>query len=291
MPDRLVRGLLPSRGLRVVHVRVTETAQAARALHGLYPTSAHLFAQSLAGGLLVSTLHKERSRVNLQLECDGPARGLFVDARPDGTVRGYIRAPHVHFPGDPTAGARAALGGSGFLSIMHDLGDGNFYRGQVELRALDVPADLGRYFAESEQIATAVDIAVVPNEGEPLGEVSGLIVQRLPGGDEVALETARAQLATGILWSAGSGARGAIASIAGDDFELLAELEVAYRCGCSVERARAAVSALGRGGILDVLAKEGEATVTCEFCHRRYLVTESELRAMVHRFGSDDDFS
>ena len=118
MSDRLVRGLLPSQGVRAVHVRVTETARIARMLHGLYPTAAHLFGVALAAGALLASLQKERGRVNLQIECDGPVGGLFVDADPDGNVRGYVRRPAVHFPGDPVRAARAALGGSGSPTFL-----------------------------------------------------------------------------------------------------------------------------------------------------------------------------
>jgi molecular chaperone Hsp33 len=286
MTDRIVRGLLPELGLRAVHVRVTGIARMARLLHGLYPTAARLFAEATAAGLLVASLQKERSRINLQVECDGPVRGLLVDADPDGNVRGYVRAPHVHFPGDPAAGARAALGGAGYLSVLRDLGGGNFYRGHVELRAMQLARDLERYFAESEQVATTLDVAVAARGGESLGDVAGVLVQRLPDGSAAALEAARARLAAGAFQDAverGTGAQGAITAVAGKGFELLADLEVAYRCGCSPERARAAVSALGREGILDVLAKEREATITCEFCQQRYVVDEAELRRMADR--------
>jgi len=291
MPDRLVRGLLPSRGLRVVHARVTDTARIARMLHGLYPTAAHLFGEGLAAGLLLASLAKDRARVNLQLECDGPLRGLLVDADPDGNVRGYVRAPQVHFPGDPAAGARAALGGSGFLSVMRDLGGGQFYRGQVALEARELARDLERYFLDSEQVATALDLAVVPRGDEPLGDVAGLLVQRLPDGDGEALAAVRDRLRAGAFRAAiarGAGAQDAIAEVAGAGFELLADLEIAYRCGCSMERARVAVSALGKDGLLDVLEKEGEAVVTCEFCQERYVVSRAELHAMVARLGRSE---
>jgi molecular chaperone Hsp33 len=286
MPDRLVRGLLPSRGLRAVHVRVTEIARIARMLHGLYPTAAHLFGEGLAAGLLVASLQKDRTRVNLQLECDGPLRGLFVDADTDGNVRGYVRAPEVHFPGDAIVGARAALGGSGYLSVMRDLGGGQFYRGQVALETRELARDLERYFLDSEQVATALDLAVVPRGDEPLGDVAGLLVQRLPDGDGEALAAVRERLRAGAFRAAlarGASAHETIAEVAGTGFDLLADLEVAYRCGCSVERARVAVSALGRDGLLDVLEKEGEAVVTCEFCRERYVVSQAELRDMVAR--------
>lgn len=286
MTDRLCRGLFPSRGLRAVFARVGDTARMARMLHGLYPTSARLFAEALAGGALLGALQKDRGRVNLQLECDGPIGGLFVDADAEGNVRGYVRRPGVHFPGDPARGAHAALGGSGYLSVLRELGGGNHYRSAVELQAMNLAGDLRRWFASSEQVSTALGIAVVARGDEPLGDVAGLLVQRLPDGDDRAVEEARQRIAAGALeaaLAAGQSAQEAIRAVAGDGFDLLADVEIAYRCGCSVERARAAVSALGADGVADVIAKEREAVITCEFCRTRYVVTEPELHDIRRR--------
>jgi molecular chaperone Hsp33 len=286
MPDRLCRGVFPQRGIRATFVRVGDTARMSRVLHGLFPTSAHLFAQALAAGALLGSLQKDRGRVNVQLQCDGPLGGLFVDADTEGNVRGYVRQPAVHFPGDPDRGARAALGGSGFLSVLRDLGNGQHYRSAVQLEALDLAEDLRRWFAASEQVATAVDLAVVPRGEEPLGDVAGLLVQRLPDGDGEAIELARRRMGEGALrrsLAAGFSAQEVIREVAGEGFELLADVEVAYRCGCSPERARAAISALGAHGIAEVLANEREATITCEFCRARYVVSEAELREIARR--------
>lgn len=291
MIDRLCRGLVPSRGLRVVFVRVGDTARMARTLHGLASTSARLFAEALAAGALLGALQKDDGRVNLQLECDGPLGGLFVDADPDGNVRGYVRRPAIAFPGDPARGARAALGGSGYLSVLRELGGGQHYRSAVELRELELAGDLRRWFDASEQVATALDVAVAPSEREPLADVVGLLVQRLPDGDDAAIEEARARLAGGALRraaGAGLGAQDAIREAVGEGFDLLADLEIAYRCGCSHARARAAVSALGARGVADVLANEREAVITCEFCKARYVVAEPELRDMHRRLAAAD---
>ena len=286
MTDRLCRGLVPSRGLRVVFVRVGDTARMARMLHGLYPTSARLFAEALAAGALVGALQKHEGRVNLQLECDGPVGGLFVDADAAGNLRGYVRRPGVHFPGDAVRGSRAALGGGGYLSMLRDLGSGQFYRSAVELEALDVAGDLRRWFASSEQVSTALGLAVAPRGDEPLGEVAGLLVQRLPDGDDAAVEEARRRIAAGALdaaVAAGLPAQEVIRAVAGDGFDLLADVEIAYRCGCSAERARVAVSALGADGVAEVIANEREAVITCEFCRTRYVVTEPELQDIRRR--------
>jgi molecular chaperone Hsp33 len=294
MTDRLCRGIVPSRGLRAVFVRVGDTARMARMLHGLYPTSARLFAEALAAGALLGALQKDRGRVNLQLECDGPVGGLFVDADAEGNVRGYVRHPGIHFPGDPSRGAHAALGGSGFLSVIRDLGGGQHYRSAVELQELTLAGDLRRWFASSEQVATALGLAVVPRGAEPIGDAAGLLVQRLPDGDDAAVEEARRRIAAGALdqaVAAGASAQETIRAVAGDGFDVLADAEIAYRCGCSAERARVAVSALGPEGVADVIAREREAVITCEFCRTRYVVTEPELRDIRRRLLEQDQAS
>ena len=285
MSDRLCRGTFPSRGVRAVFVRVGDTARMARMLHGLYPTAARLFGEALAAGAVLGALQKDGGRVNLQVQCDGPIGGLFVDADAAGNVRGYVRHPAVHFPGDPARGARAALGGAGFLSVLRDLGNGQHYRSAVQLEALDLAGDVRRWFDASEQVATAFGLAVAPRGDEALGEVAALLVQRLPDGDAGAVTEAHRRIAEGALdraVAAGASAQETLRAVAGDGFDLLADVEVAYRCGCSLERARVAVSALGADGVLEVLSKEREAVITCEFCRARYVVAEPELRD-IHR--------
>jgi molecular chaperone Hsp33 len=289
--DHLVRGLYPASGVRAVFARVGDTARMSRALHGLYPTAARLFAEAIAAGLLLAALQKGRARINLQIECDGPARGLLVDASPEGEVRGYARAPAVHFPGDPRRGARAALGGAGFLSVIRDLGGGQLYRGSVELGEMEIAGDLRRYFAESEQVDTALDIQVAARQGEPLSDTAGLLVQKLPDGDPAAVAAVRERLSGGALAAALAArlpAQQALRSAVGEGFELLADQEVAYVCGCSQERARAAVAVLGREGVEEILSGEQEAVICCEFCRQRYLVGEEELRRIARRLAGDE---
>ena len=282
MPDRICRGLYPTSGIRVVFARVTETARLARMLHGLYPTSARLFAEGLAAGVLLGALQKnEEDRINLQVACDGPVAGFLVEADAAGNVRGYVRGHSVHFPGDPGRGARAALGGTGHLTVLRPMADGSYYRSTVQLEGFDVAGDLRSWFASSEQVATAVDLCVRSDGDEPLGDVVGLLFQRLPDGDERALEEIRARLAEGALAAAlakDPHAQAVVTSVAGQGFELLAETGVAWRCGCDHERARNAVSALGVAGIDEVLSSEKRVVIDCQFCRKQYLVDEDELR-------------
>jgi molecular chaperone Hsp33 len=140
-------------------------------------------------------------------------------------------------------------------------------------------------------VATALDLAVVPGGDEPLGEVAGVLVQRLPDGDDAAIDAAGGRLAAGALGAAvarGASAQDVLREVCGEGFELLADGEVAYRCGCSDARARTAVSALGRDGVLEVLATDKEAVITCEFCRSRYVVDEDALREIARRLGEGE---
>ena len=326
MIDRLVRGLYPSLGLRALFVRTGDTARMARMLHGLSPTAAHLFAEGLAAGALVGALQKdERGRINLQVAGDGPMKGIFVDADPEGNVRGYVRVPSVHQPGPPEAAVRQALGEKGFLSVIRDQGTGQFYRSSVELGDDGLIGALRRWFVSSEQVETAVDLCVVPraapaagsvseaaasavggapageaaggqaagaDQADPLGDVVGVLVQRLPGGSDAAVAEVRARLLGGalraVLTGGGAGAAGPSAqevlrAVAFDGFELLADQEISYRCGCSLARATSAVSALGADGVAEVLAAEDKAEVSCEFCHANYVLDRAALEDLERR--------
>jgi molecular chaperone Hsp33 len=288
VPDHLSLGLVPDRGLRVVFARVGDTARASRALHGLQPTSAYLFAQALAAAALFGATQRPGGRANLQVVCDGPVRGLVVDAEPTGALRGYVRVPSVHFAGEPAQAARAALGGTGHLAVRLDPGDGTHQRSLLDLRERSLPEDLRRWFASSQVVAAAADVAVVPHGDEPLGDVAAILVTQL-GDDATAgepLRAARARVAEGALarsLAAGATAGEIVAAVAGAGLELQADVEVAYRCGCSQLRARVAVSALGPEGIADILRTEGKATITCEFCRSRYVLQAAELEEIARR--------
>ena len=289
MRDVLLRGLVRPSDLRVVYVEATDLARMARVLHGLAPTSAAIFSEALVAGLLLGALQKEKTRINLHLAVDGPIQGLLVDADTEGNIRGRIRGQHVHFPGDPSVGRRAALGGGGTLSVLRDLGGGEFYRGSVEVSAGTLTEHLRRHFVESEQVPTALDISVLPAGPEPLGRAAGLLAQTLPGGNPEALSAISGALGRGALeralaldLSPAEVARAA----AGPELDVLEERGIAYRCTCSRERAVNAITVLGAEGIRSALDQEGELVVDCEFCKRRYLVAEAELRRLAQALAA-----
>jgi molecular chaperone Hsp33 len=291
MADELVSGLLKETDLRVVLVTASELARRARELHRSAAASASLMAEALTVGALLAALQKSESRVNLQLECDGPLRGLFVDADTTGVLRGYAKNPLVsHLGSEGEYHWRPALGNKGFLSVLRDLGGGEYYRSAVELESFDLTKDMERYFSMSDQLPTRLYLTVLPgvSDGthEPLGTVVGLLLQPLPDGDQAAFRQLGDRMArdfeSTVKAHAGQGATALLkALVPQPDLEVMSRYPVSFTCSCSKERVKRALMILGREELEDILATEGEAKADCHFCTTHYVVTGEEIREIL----------
>lgn len=288
MADGVVRGLLPG-DLKVVVAVLTDTARDARARHRLAPTSASLLAQGLAGGVLLASLQKGDSRVNLQVECDGQFRGLFVDAGATGEVRGYAKNPDVDLElGQGEFRWRGALGNSGFLSVLRDIG-AEYYRSSVALTSMDLARDLDHYFETSDQVPTRVALAVRADPGEPLGAVAGVLVQTLPDGDRQALATRGAALPPAlerVLAGEAAGSPQALFQALFPEGKPLQQHPVAFRCTCSKARALETIKSLGAADVQHIVDTMGSTAVACHFCGARHEITLPDLLQVLDALGA-----
>ncbi|MBS2021345.1 MAG: Hsp33 family molecular chaperone HslO [Deltaproteobacteria bacterium] len=95
MADQVLLFAAPQRGLVLAVACVPELTREAAQRHQLAPGSAATLAQGLCGTLLLAATDRPdepaKARVDLQLDCPGPLRGLFVDANGLGQVRGMVR--------------------------------------------------------------------------------------------------------------------------------------------------------------------------------------------------------
>ncbi|MHB8875089.1 MAG: Hsp33 family molecular chaperone HslO [Myxococcaceae bacterium] len=285
MADELLRVLFTGEQLNGSVVVATGTAKEAQRLHELRPVSAELLAQGLAGGALLASLQKEDTRVNLQLECDGPLRGLLVDASSKGPVRGYVKNPAVDVEGNGELRFRPALGNKGFLSVLRDRGEAEFYRSSIELQEFVLPKDLERYFKTSDQVATRVALGAVREPSGELGAVGGVLLQAMPGAEP------------GVLAERGSGLQAALdealrkpgltakrlceAVFGGMEYQVMATTPVRFECTCSRDGVLALLASLGKAELQSLLEEQGEAEVTCHFCSRRHKASRAELEALI----------
>ncbi len=281
--DHLLRALLPGPNLRVVFVSAAHTAHEAARIHGCAPTAAWALAHAVAGASLVAALGKDGQRVTVQVSGEGPLRLVFADASADGRVKAYVGAPGVPpAPGRDPSDMVASFGRGAAFSVLRELPGGELYRGSLDLDRPRLDGMLARYFETSEQIPTALSIDVRGPTSSAPETVRGVLVQKLPGGDDEAVQVLREALSGGAL--AAAPADGSLPRLPGlEEVEVLERVPLAFRCTCSRERAEKGVIAAGAAELADMIEKDGGAVLTCEFCRTVYRFGADDLRALLER--------
>jgi molecular chaperone Hsp33 len=182
MGDQLVRATAMDGGIRVVGVITTNLAQEARKRHKLsYVASAALARAMTAGLLLASNMKARRSRVNVNIQGDGPLGSIHIDAGLDGSVRGYVDNPNIELPLtlDGKLNVAEAVGKKGYFHVRRDVGQGTPYSSTVELVSGEIGEDITHYLATSEQTPSAVIVGeFITTEG--VKAAGGLLLQILP---------------------------------------------------------------------------------------------------------------
>ncbi|MEM8810515.1 MAG: Hsp33 family molecular chaperone HslO, partial [Cyanobacteria bacterium P01_G01_bin.38] len=136
MADQLIRATAADGGIRVVGAITTRLVEVARQRHKLsYVATAALGRTMTAGSLLVSSMKRPESRVNVSVKGNGPLGSILVDAGLDGTIRGYVDNPSVELP--PNNKGKLDVGGAvgreGYVYVLRDNGYGYPYSSTVEL--------------------------------------------------------------------------------------------------------------------------------------------------------------
>lgn len=285
--DQIVRGLLQEPDLRVLIAHTTGVSRHAAKIHGCERTAALVLAQTITGAALLAGLGKDDQRITLQLQGQGPLRGLFAEGAADGSLRAYVQSERVNFPGRDPSDLSYSLGPEGTLSVLRELPSGEFYRGAIALDERRLDRNLERFFEVSDQVPTAVAIEVLPGSDEQPSRAVGLLVQRLPGGDAQTLSRIAGLLHGGALRGAldegdGGGMLLATKILQGfGELDVVEDIPLAYRCTCSRERAERGVIAAGQDEILEMIARDRGAELSCEFCKTTYRFTAEELMALL----------
>jgi len=292
MADYLVRVIGEKFNVIGMACVTTDLVDEARRLHGTSRTVSAALGRALTGGLLMGALMKRGQRVGLKFEGNGPLKKIIVEADHEGTVRGFAGVPDVEVPlNDEKLNVAGALGHEGSLTVFKDLGLKEPYRGIVKLLTGEIAEDIAYYFAESEQIPTAVGLGVfVKPDGKVLA-AGGFLLQSLPPSEERTveqfIENIRKMPFVTDLLREGKAPEDILEMIfSGVPHQLLGKQDLSLRCSCSRERIERVLISLGRKELEGIIAEQGETDVTCEFCRSNYHFTKKELEALRQEISS-----
>lgn len=287
MKDYFLRALSASGGVRILTCSIGYIAGEVCSLQKASATVSIALGRALAAAALMEGLLKEGQRVALKFEGNGPLGKLIVEAGSDGALRGCAGNPSAEAqPVNGKWNVPGILGKAGFLTVTKDLGmGGEPYRGMVQLQTSEIGDDLALYLTESEQIPSAVGLGVSLNPDGSIAFCGGFLVQALPNADEAEINDLMERIPklrpiTGLLEQGGPELL--LADLMSDfPHNILEKKEQRFICGCSREKVESALQTLGIKTLEEILEKDGESEVTCEFCRRTYHFNKNELKRIM----------
>ena len=120
------------------------------------------------------------------MKADGPLGHILVDSNAKGEVRGYVSNPQIHFDLNEHGklDVRRAVGTTGTLTVVKDIGMRDFFTGQVPIVSGELGEDFTYYFSSSEQVPSSVGVGVLVNPDNSILAAGGFIIQLMPGTDD-----------------------------------------------------------------------------------------------------------
>ncbi|MCB9639417.1 MAG: Hsp33 family molecular chaperone HslO [Myxococcales bacterium] len=286
--DRLMKVLAYDGQVRAYVCQTTELVSEMCKRHDTWPNASVALGRALSAGVMMAgMLKEEQHQLALEFRGDGPIGRVVVDARADGTARGYVGNPHVGHPnGEPgTINVGDIVGRDGFLHVLRDTEEEELYRGTVPMINGEISSDLTYYFAQSEQTPTVVGVGVLLHEDGSVSSSGGFLVQLMPdASDEVAskLEHQIEQLESVVRRLEGGVSMEEIMhDLLGSDYNILEERPLRFRCTCSRPRVERALLSLGIEELNDMLNEQGEAETFCDFCRERYYFGKEDLQMFI----------
>jgi len=288
MSDSLIKTLAYNKEVRIYVMDATEMVEEARTVHDSWSVATAALGRSMIGTTLIgATLKNEQDKLTLRLQGDGPIGGIVVDTNMHGQTKAYIKNPHVFLDLNEKGklDVKGGVGTDGTLTITKDQGLKTPFVGQVPLVSGELAEDFTYYMAVSEQTPSSFGLSVLVNPDESVRVAAGFMIQVLPGVSEDTLDQIEQRLKEmpqlSNLLDEDQSLTKLLDLLAGENnYQILEEIPVSFKCDCSKERFGNAIVALGKEEIQEMITEDHGAEAVCHLCRRKYHFTEEELEAL-----------
>ena len=287
--DEIIRMMTGDGMVKAVAVTGKDMVERARQIHKTLPVATAALGRTLMAASMMGDMLKEKDgSVTLQIKGGGPLGAITAVSDSRGNPRGYLQNGQVDIPrkyqGKLDVGT--AVGSSGSLTGMKDMGLKEPYIGSVELLSGEIAEDLAAYFVESEQIPTACALGVLVGTDQSVTSAGGYLIQLLPGaGEDIITKIETGVQRVGSVSHAlegGLDGAGLLRAVLSDfDLEILETHPVESRCYCSRDRVTRALISMGREELSSLIQEQGQAELTCQFCDQIYRYSKEELEEIL----------
>ncbi|NPC94966.1 Hsp33 family molecular chaperone HslO [Bacillus sp. WMMC1349] len=284
--DYLVKALAYEGKVRAYAARTTETISEAQRRHQTWATASAALGRTMTATVMMGAMLKGDDKLTVKIEGGGPVGAIIADGNAKGEVRGYVSNPQIHFELNEQGklDVRRAVGTSGTLSVVKDLGLRDLFTGQVEIVSGEIGEDFTYYLVASEQVPSSVGVGVLVNPDHTILAAGGFIFQLMPGTDEKTIEKLETNLSQvepiSKLIQKGLSPEEVLSVVLGEEPEVLETIPVKFTCNCSKARFASGIIGLGKQEIQAMIDEDGKAEAQCHFCNETYIFTKEELEAL-----------
>lgn len=289
--DRISRIVCDALSLRAYTALSLGSVREITGLHNTSPNATLALGHTLTAAALLGATLKPGSNQSLlvKIEGSGPIREIHAQADARGNIRGYAANPRPDLAEDIGAISFSRTIGAGFLTVRKDVGMKEPYTSIIPLKYGEVAADIAYYLTVSEQIPSAVIIALTLEKDGGVSSSGGILIQTLPGTPEesiIKVENNISSLDNRLSETLKSG--GDIMTFlgelfGGERFSVLETLPLRAACRCSKQTIDDMLMSINTDELLDMLNRDHGAEVTCTFCSKKYRFDESDLEKIISR--------
>ncbi len=265
-------------------LETTDMVNEAIKIHKLSPVAAAAFGRTMTACTFMSSgLKNKEDKLYVNVKGDGVGGRITVCGNGELFMRGSVENGSAELPlkenGKLDVGG--FVGKNGRITVVKSMGLKEPYSGSAALVSGEIAEDFTAYFTYSEQQPTAMALGVLIGTDRTCVGAGGVIVQAMPNASEASLEKAEKIITSLTDVSAqirDKGAEGLMKELFGvTDYT---ELNPVYKCLCDREYVKGILVSLGKAELYDILAKEKEIKVNCEFCGKEYVFRAEDVEEM-----------
>lgn len=269
---------------RVSSVVATHVVDEMRSVLNSYPIATVALGRSLIGCMLMAAHQKDGHTVGLYFRGSGPLGLIFAESSYEGASRAYTANPQLEMPLKNGLLDISGAVGHGLLEVVRGVPYSNqLNSGTVIIKTGEIGEDLAFYLEQSLQIPSALALGVEVDTYGLVKGAGGLLVELFPGVKEVTIEKIEKGLKAGgsvsKMISGGATAEDLVYQfIQGFELDRIPhDHNIKYECRCTKDKVKNALLLLGTEELSDMIASQKNASASCDFCGRQYVITLSEL--------------
>ena len=286
--DRILHIISKNGSFRAVIVRNTTTVKSAQKVHNLDNISAYFLAKTMTSATMISAFLKGEERIIIEITGNGIISKIYAEALQVGECRGFVKLS----PNSNQTTTLANIIGDGHFKVSRILynqtepivGITPLQKGDITLKNNNIAMDLACYFAQSEQINSAVILDVDFDEDDIISCSGGILVQAMPGATREEIATVENSITKINKLCSELSVNSSLENILQNnlpfEFDIVKTTQVDFFCRCNLETFKSRLLLLKLTEIVDMQEK-GHNELVCQYCNKHYHLSEKDFEEII----------